>query len=382
MKRSQSDLLRLLGDLYGAGLGQRRWNESLKSLADFFGAAASIAIDVDRATGRTALRCGYGYDAAVEAEYDARMYALDPRAHQPLEFPGPHTSYDYDKLSEAEMQRNEFYDWLERTGGVRYYVGSRTIDGSKLISFATVDFHRRHGHASPEEIQLFKMLTPHIANAWRVSHAFAQLAAATGAFGVLQETVDWGVIGLDREGSVLTMNGRARAVMQRGDGLKVERGSLRALRSAEDRTLKLIVAHTLRGLHGDGIYPGGALSVPRLNGRMPYALRVMPTAYGGEIVPDAVPIVLVFIGDPDARHAPGRRELQRFFALSEREAELTQHLAAGLSLDEAAQQMSISRNTARNQLSSVFGKTGVRSQSELISLLSSLPAEAAAVPNV
>jgi DNA-binding CsgD family transcriptional regulator len=380
MKRSQADLLKVLGDLYGAGLGNRPWNESLKSLADFFGATGSFAIDVDRASKRTTLRRSYGFDRAAEVEYDERMYRFDPRARNPLEYPGPHTTCDYERMSEEQIRRNEFYDWMERACGVKYFIGSRIIDAEKRISFATVDFSRRQGHATPEQVELFALLSPHIANAWRISHTFAQLAAATGAFGALQETVDWGVVGLDREGSVLTMNGRAHAVVERGDGLKVERGSLRALRSAEDRTLKLIVAHTLRGLHGEGTYPGGALSVPRLNGRMPYALRVMPTVYGGEIVPDAIPVVLVYIGDPDARRTPGRRELQRFFALSEREAELTQCLASGLSLDDTAQRMGVTRNTARNQLASVFGKTGVRSQSELIALLSSLPGDGPAEP--
>ena len=374
MKRSESELFGLLGDIYAAGLGDRRWPESLKSLADFFGAAGSLTADFDRATGRPADRHVYGLEPALR-EYDERMHAINPRMHQPLEYPGPHTSYDYDKISEEEMRRHEFYDWFERTAGVRYFVGSRTIDGEELISFATVEFTRRHGHATPDEIKTFKLLTPHLANAWRTWRTIGQLAVAKEAFSTLQEAVQWGVVGLNWQGRVSTMNQRARAIVGRADGVQVERGHLRLLRGAEDRTLKLIIAHTLRAARGEGLYPGGALAVPRCNGHLPYAVRVTPTRCGPEFVPGAAPVVLVLIADPDVRGVPRREELVTVFRLTERESQLVQHLAAGLSLEEAAGRMAIARNTARVHLTSVFSKTGARSQADLLGLLSSLPGE-------
>ena len=375
MKRSESDLVGLLGDIYAAGLGDRRWPESLQSLADFFGAAASFTVDYERTTGQRALRYVYGLEQ-IEREYDERYHAINPRARQPLEYPGPHTSYDYDKISEEEMRRHEFYDWFERAAGVRYYVGSRTIDGDQLITYTTVEFTRRHGHATPDEIKTFKLLTPHLANAWRTWRTIGQLAVAKDAFSTLQEAVQWGVVGLDGQGRVSTMNGRARAIVARADGVKMERGYLCLQRAAEDRTLKLIIAHTLRAVRGESLYPGGALAVPRCNGHLPYAVRVTPTRCGAELVPGAAPIVLVIIADPDVRGVPRREELMAVFRLSERECELVQHLMGGLALEEAAGRMNIARNTARNHLATVFDKTGARTQADLSGLLSSLPSEA------
>lgn len=378
MKRSESELFGLLGDIYAAGLGDRGWPDGLKSLAEFFGATGSLTVDYERATGRLAARYLYGLEQGVR-EYDERYHAINPRMHQPLEYPGPHTSYDYDKLSEEEIRRSEFYDWWEHTYGVRYFVGSRTIDGENLISFTTVDFTRRHGHATTDEIRMFKLLTPHLANAWRTWRTIGQLAVAKDAFSTLQEAVQWGVVGLDGQGRVSTMNKRARAIVARTDGVKLERGYLRLLRAAEDRTLKLIVAHTLRAARGEGLYPGGALAVPRCNGHMPYAVRVTPTRFGPELVHGATPIVLVLIADPDVRGVPRREELMAVFGLTERESELVQHLTAGLALEEAASRMNVARNTARNHLASVFGKTGARTQADLLGLLSSLPGEAPAI---
>ncbi len=48
---------------------------------------------------------------------------------------------------------------------------------------------------------------------------------------------------------------------------------------------------------------------------------------------------------------------------------LASELAKGLTLDDAAAALDISRNTARSQLQAVFRKTGVSRQSELVLLL-------------
>jgi len=52
------------------------------------------------------------------------------------------------------------------------------------------------------------------------------------------------------------------------------------------------------------------------------------------------------------------------------EARLTLKLLEGLSLTAAAEALGISRNTARTQLSSVFSKTNLNSQTQLVKLVS------------
>lgn len=67
-----------------------------------------------------------------------------------------------------------------------------------------------------------------------------------------------------------------------------------------------------------------------------------------------------------------RRVLKTSFALTDAETNVTLRLAAGLPLKEAASSLGISVNTARNQLQSVFDKTGVKRQSDLILVITQL----------
>jgi pimeloyl-ACP methyl ester carboxylesterase/DNA-binding CsgD family transcriptional regulator len=67
-----------------------------------------------------------------------------------------------------------------------------------------------------------------------------------------------------------------------------------------------------------------------------------------------------------------RRVLQSSFGLSAAELAICQHLHAGLQLKEVAQKLDISPNTARNQLQSIFDKTNVNRQSDLLLMMTQL----------
>jgi DNA-binding CsgD family transcriptional regulator len=70
--------------------------------------------------------------------------------------------------------------------------------------------------------------------------------------------------------------------------------------------------------------------------------------------------------------APSAEHLDRLgerHGLPARQRELAGHLLAGLSLDEAAAAMGITRRTARDHLKGLFRATGTSRQGELIALL-------------
>ncbi len=75
-------------------------------------------------------------------------------------------------------------------------------------------------------------------------------------------------------------------------------------------------------------------------------------------------------GQPPAAQSPtsppASLDLSR---LSPREREIVQRLLAGDRVPRIADSLYLARSTARNHLSSVFGKLGVNSQQQLILLL-------------
>jgi DNA-binding CsgD family transcriptional regulator len=64
--------------------------------------------------------------------------------------------------------------------------------------------------------------------------------------------------------------------------------------------------------------------------------------------------------------------LRSAFRLTETEARLASQLAFGNSLEGAADQFGIAKETARSHLKSIFAKTGVHRQAELVAVLAKL----------
>jgi DNA-binding CsgD family transcriptional regulator len=60
------------------------------------------------------------------------------------------------------------------------------------------------------------------------------------------------------------------------------------------------------------------------------------------------------------------------FSLTPAEARLASLMASGMSLEDAAEKLTIARQTARTQLKAIFMKTGTHRQSQLVALLSRL----------
>jgi pimeloyl-ACP methyl ester carboxylesterase/DNA-binding CsgD family transcriptional regulator len=64
--------------------------------------------------------------------------------------------------------------------------------------------------------------------------------------------------------------------------------------------------------------------------------------------------------------------VQASFGLTAAEVDVTMKLASGLTLKDAAQELEISINTARNHLQSVFDKSGINRQSDLVMVVTQL----------
>ena len=83
---------------------------------------------------------------------------------------------------------------------------------------------------------------------------------------------------------------------------------------------------------------------------------------------------MLILVDPSQQRPPEIDDLMDLFGLTRSEAKLTQKLAEGLALDQAAELVGISHSSARTYLKTIFSKTGVNRQPQLMkTVLSSIP---------
>jgi DNA-binding CsgD family transcriptional regulator len=94
------------------------------------------------------------------------------------------------------------------------------------------------------------------------------------------------------------------------------------------------------------------------------------------------PLLTIPVGCPAAEltlQVPSPELISRDLAITAREAELAALLAAGHNLHSAAQRLKVSGHTARGQLKSIFRKTGLHTQAELIRRIALGPASSRVV---
>ena len=207
-------------------------------------------------------------------------------------------------------------------------------------------------------------------------------AVGTPALAPLVERLRIGVVVLDALGCVLGCNAAARAILASGTAVLEHEGTLEPAQPSDLEALRRLLDGACRsgrpadarGLalgRGDGQRPLELLAVPldrHEAGAAAPAAGARPGDRGG------TPAALLLLYDPDlCRRHGGDRQLRDLYRLTPAEARVVSALLDGLNVDEAAARLGLSRHTVRTHLKHVLGKTGARSQSELVRMILSGP---------
>jgi len=178
--------------------------------------------------------------------------------------------------------------------------------------------------------------------------------------------LDWALIVVDHEGRVEYRNRLAAAHLKSGRaGLTLARGTLsaKALPLRERLMEAIRAACVLERSSGVCVPQPGTPpdSWPRM--------VVVPMLGGaaGDIC------AAIWILNTEAPALPSEELLNTLFLLSPAEARLAIGLLKGMSVAECAQSSGVGVATIRSQLHSIFSKTGVRRQAQLVALLSKVP---------
>ena len=183
------------------------------------------------------------------------------------------------------------------------------------------------------------------------------------AFAHLLDLLLFGVVLLDAGGGVVFSNRFARSLLAQGDGLALDGKVLHFLRSSDQARLGMLLAdvrqlvphrHFLR-----------AMALDRPSGRWAYSIVAIALPKQRESAESRFPALLMLISDRERSADVNPALLRYLFGLTTKEATLTALLAAGRTLQQAAVEQEITTKTARVHLRNIFGKTGVRRQSEL-----------------
>jgi DNA-binding CsgD family transcriptional regulator len=170
-------------------------------------------------------------------------------------------------------------------------------------------------------------------------------------------------IALDPHGFVVDVNAAADAVFD--SNIKIKDRRL-FVRDPDSRTLLKEAIDQLRTLPRLNSLALEPVIVPRAD-KLPVIVRIWP--FDGSAQPGQEVRALLTLNALGPKPGPPAATLAKTFRLTPSEAKLACIIARGAPPAIAARELKISRETARNQLKSVFAKTDTHRQSELVALL-------------
>ncbi len=374
------DFNHLVQTIYRGAVEQRPWHCTLPALREAIDAqVVSLVLRPPSAGDRGFILncvrpgCEQAESDAVLADpgdwevtaYREQFFSLDPFINLPLD---SIISLD-DLLSDAELMASDYYQHYLKPIGLFRILGVDTGEPDGLLARLRFSRRREEPPFSTRDREVLALITPHLHLAIEIYARLNQMTSERDIYAGAVDQLSVATIILDEKGRLLNTNALASALLKEGDGLSLRGKQLRIESRSIDRELQSALSGVIRAQQAGETSVVKALRVPRPEGRPPLGLVIRPVPVSEWAEGQAGPCAAVFVSDPEQHDSASQQTLGELFGLTPAEANVAILLARGLSLAEVSQVQNISPHTARAQLKSIFAKTGVSRQAELVRMI-------------
>lgn len=357
---------RIVGRIYSGALHTEHLHGALEELRGVFGANfISLILHVSDAED-VALMLVAG---SQQVEGRVALFKYFPGDTPLARLPVDRVFCIEDLMSVTEWENSRYYREYARPSDVYHVMGADLATQSGIIGLRIA---RAHGEPafSEQDKTLCSRLLPHL----RCSLEFHELLDRRESMGNLySEAINRLSIAslvLDEAGNVLQLNAVARALLEQADGLKLVGSRLEASYPSDNRELYRFIRYAAESRMMRVSEPvSGAISVARPSGQVSLGVVIEPIRSTGWVEGGDQPVVMVYVRDAVGGIQMSGQVAKELFDFTPAETTLALELANGLSLEETAEKLGITRNTARAHLRAIFAKTGIKRQAELVRVM-------------
>jgi DNA-binding CsgD family transcriptional regulator len=359
-------LSKLLSSLYDAATDPTLWNPFLKQLAHDTRAtsAALVMHDFDHAL--CTVSSSWELNPEADCLYQEYYHAVDVWAQRGLAKPAGYVCSSESLCLLPEIRTTEIYNDFMARFGIEH--GMFSVIENTPSRFASASLYRNQ--SSPEfetsGLETLRFLAPHLQRAFKLHLQFSELGSRSTGFETALDMISTGVILFAASAKIASMNRSASALIGERDGLFATHDGLKAEREAESALLTNAIQRAALSSQGNG-GAGGTVFVSRRT-RCPLQILISPIRNSAVNRLGAI-TAIAFVIDPSRRQRPAQDILRTLFGLTPAESRVALLLGDGHAPREIAGMIGVTDNTVRSQIKSIFSKTGVKRQGELIRLL-------------
>ena len=347
----------LIDEIYEAAAVPELWESVLDRLGRRLGSAGGLVFAVNA---QHSGWLGTGSVAPFYAEFMSEGLAdQNPRAHRAVALNHAGFVRDQDLFTAEEMDREPLYARL-RGWGFGWCTGTviQAPSGDSVIF--TWERAFKDGPFAAETVAALDPLRAHLARAALISGRLGLerarvAAAALGDIGLPAAV-------LSRSRRILAANDLLQGLIPR---VVQDRPSRIGL---ADRRADALLEEALAGLDRHAGERVRSIPIAATPNTQAAIVHVVPVRGAGRDIFTGAECVVVVTAVAHGGIAPAQ-VIQGLFDLTPTEARIAHRIAAGLTVEEIAGEAGCTIGTVRQQLKSVFGKTGVSRQAELVGML-------------
>jgi DNA-binding CsgD family transcriptional regulator/PAS domain-containing protein len=363
---SAEALSRLLYTLYAAPTSPELWPTFLQEFIGRVGVPGGCIVYHDTNQQQSSLTAYVGLDPTANSLYERYYCKKDEWAIAALQKPTKPGELIYgDELCpRRQLRRTEFYnDFLVRYD-TNLFCAIETLKTDTQLE--SISFFQGVNDQEPDRDQtdLIRLVIPHIQAALRTRRQIAAAETASREFEETLNCLERGVVLLDQSGNCLFVNASAQRILDRRDGISIVKSKLWVHSPVERARL---AALTQRSCTSEVINPGDPVAISR-HGKRPLNISVHRFCSENPRVSKRA-VAIAFISDPEQQVKTPSSLMTSLFGFTQAECRLAGLLVTGYSLKHAAEKCQVTYETVRSQVKSIFNKTGVRRQTELMQLL-------------
>lgn len=350
----------------------------MRAMADTLGATGATLFATDSNSSAAPFLATTGINDEGWKEYDEHYINVDPRVQFGMRQPMLSNIYDYRHISEDDLRKDDYYDWLLKYD-YKYYLATILLKDNNYFGWFSIQRTPAEGHVQKPEIEFFHKLLPHVQRAAQIRQHIADQESRALCSADVMDRFAFGVLILDKRARVIHVNTTGDRIVRRRDGLAIQRDqSLTAIGRGNLHLQRLISGALGHVGLAEARRSGGQMALERSSGARPYGMLIAPLTAAGSRFATRPPAAVVIITDPDNETTGLADGLRHSYGLAPAEAHLVEHLVTGGSLTEYAEQRGVSVGTVRWTTKQIFAKTQTHSQSDLIRLVlgSALPLRA------
>ncbi|NIB38326.1 helix-turn-helix transcriptional regulator [Pseudomaricurvus alkylphenolicus] len=297
--------------------------------------------------------------------YANEFYAFNPFTNLP---PGEVVTLD-EHVDHRVFFESDYYQNFLHPAGVHQIMGLELVLQNQVHASLHLTRSEEMPTFNEEEKQKVRQLIIHLEHALTIHSELNSIESERSLYDQTVARLNLGIILIDSKLRVVRVNEVAEQLLDNRPDISIRDNKLSLADYTKNKQLRNILTaaletqksgepHVTQALCLDDDYSGGAFHL---------VIRPAQRLDWSENQDD--PAIVISLSDLTIHTDASLKLLKQLFQITPAEGRVALKLANGLSLDEACEALDIRRTTARAHLRSIYSKTGVARQNQLVSLI-------------